>query len=169
MIEGGERVKGSETAFAEFASANIGRLTQFAELLTGDPHRAADLVQEALERAYLRWHKVDLDDPYAYVRFAGPDLPTRVKLSAAGATAAHDPSQSPGYPAPDYLTHETIITAPGMAPGWVFWLPASVPHLDDAVDVTLYDAAGKVIRAIPNASTTPTTTPAAAQTGTPTI
>jgi Sigma-70 region 2 len=61
-------VRGSEAAFAEFASANIGRLTQFAELLTGDPHRAADLVQEALERAYLRWHKVDLDDPFAYVR-----------------------------------------------------------------------------------------------------
>jgi RNA polymerase sigma-70 factor (sigma-E family) len=58
----------SDARFTEFASANIGRLTQFAELLTGDPHRAADLVQEALERAYLRWQKVDLDDPYSYVR-----------------------------------------------------------------------------------------------------
>jgi RNA polymerase sigma-70 factor (sigma-E family) len=57
-----------DAGFADFVAGNIGRLTQFAELLSGDPHRAADLVQEALERAYLRWHKVDLDDPYSYVR-----------------------------------------------------------------------------------------------------
>lgn len=39
-----------------------------AELLTGDAHRAADLVQASLERAYLRWERIQAEDPIAYVR-----------------------------------------------------------------------------------------------------
>jgi RNA polymerase sigma-70 factor (sigma-E family) len=56
---------------AEFSTfvANRGRyLHRLAELLTGDPHRAADLVQSALERAYPRWQRIQADDPTAYVR-----------------------------------------------------------------------------------------------------
>lgn len=58
----------SDAAFTEFVAGSVGRLTRFAELLTGDPHRAADLVQESLERAYIRWPKIQVDDPHAYVR-----------------------------------------------------------------------------------------------------
>ncbi|MEZ0096060.1 SigE family RNA polymerase sigma factor [Streptacidiphilus sp. EB129] len=56
---------------AEFSTfvVNRGRyLHRLAELLTGDPHRASDLVQSALERAYPRWQRIQADDPTAYVR-----------------------------------------------------------------------------------------------------
>jgi RNA polymerase sigma-70 factor (sigma-E family) len=65
---GKAHVDRSDADFVEFVTGSVGRLTQFAELLTGDPHRAADLVQESLERAYIRWPKVEVDDPHAYVR-----------------------------------------------------------------------------------------------------
>lgn len=54
--------------FTVFVEANGPRLLHTARLLTGDPHRAADLVQAALERAYSRWGKIRAEDPYAYVR-----------------------------------------------------------------------------------------------------
>jgi RNA polymerase sigma-70 factor (sigma-E family) len=54
--------------FTAFVAANGARLLRLAELLTGDPHRAADLAQGALEKAYLRWNRIEHDDPIAYVR-----------------------------------------------------------------------------------------------------
>lgn len=54
--------------FAAFVAAHGSRLVRLAELMCGDPHRAADLTQTALERAYLRWHRIEADDPLAYVR-----------------------------------------------------------------------------------------------------
>ncbi|MFD0638237.1 SigE family RNA polymerase sigma factor [Catenulispora yoronensis] len=53
--------------FTAFVAANGAKLLRLAELMTGDPHRAADLTQTALERAYLRWRSID-SDPLAYVR-----------------------------------------------------------------------------------------------------
>lgn len=44
--------------FPEFAAARLPSLLRYAHLLTGDPHLAEDLVQEALTRAYLNWPKV---------------------------------------------------------------------------------------------------------------
>lgn len=58
----------SDEAFAAFVAASAGRLQRIAELITGDPHQAADLTQSALERAYLNWPRVQADDPMAYVR-----------------------------------------------------------------------------------------------------
>jgi RNA polymerase sigma-70 factor (sigma-E family) len=54
--------------FTAFVAGNGARLLRLAELLSGDPHRAADLAQGALEKAYLRWHRIESDDPTAYVR-----------------------------------------------------------------------------------------------------
>ncbi|WP_344658995.1 SigE family RNA polymerase sigma factor [Catenulispora subtropica] len=54
--------------FAAFVAAHGSRLVRLAELMCGDPHRAADLTQTALERAYLRWQRIEADDPLAYVR-----------------------------------------------------------------------------------------------------
>jgi RNA polymerase sigma-70 factor (sigma-E family) len=54
--------------FTAFVAAQGARLVRMAELICGDPHRAADLTQTALERAYLRWHRIRSDDPLAYVR-----------------------------------------------------------------------------------------------------
>jgi RNA polymerase sigma-70 factor (sigma-E family) len=58
-------------AFDAFVRARLPALLRFAHAVTGDPHTAADLVQDALERTGLRWSRLDRDgDPEAYVRRA---------------------------------------------------------------------------------------------------
>ena len=55
--------------FETFVAARGAALVRFAILLTGDDHRAEDLVQEALAKAYLRWSQIRrVDDPEVYVR-----------------------------------------------------------------------------------------------------
>jgi len=55
--------------FDEFVRTRHAALLRFAHLLTGDPHAAADLVQEALERAGLRWRSIRRQDaPESYLR-----------------------------------------------------------------------------------------------------
>lgn len=64
-----EAVTPQLTTFEVFVSARGAALVRFALLLTGDPHRAEDLVQDALARAYLRWHEIRrADQPEVYVR-----------------------------------------------------------------------------------------------------
>lgn len=66
MRRDGRRDRDAE--FTAFVAACGSRLYRTAELLSGDPHRAADLVQASLERAYLRWDRIRAEDPVAYVR-----------------------------------------------------------------------------------------------------
>ena len=55
--------------FSEYVAARGPALERFAYVLTGDPHRAQDLVQTALLKAYRRWRWVArADHPDAYVR-----------------------------------------------------------------------------------------------------
>ncbi len=57
------------TTFDEYVAARGAGLVRFAILLTGDGHRAEDLVQEALARAYLRWEWIGRSDqPDIYIR-----------------------------------------------------------------------------------------------------
>jgi RNA polymerase sigma-70 factor (sigma-E family) len=56
----------SESQFREFVEARSLALRRTAYALTGDLHRAEDLVQGALIKLAGRWHKID--DPEAYVR-----------------------------------------------------------------------------------------------------
>lgn len=56
------------TELTEFASARGPALIGYAYLLTGDMHRAQDLVQEALVRTYGRPGAVSPDSAEAYVR-----------------------------------------------------------------------------------------------------
>jgi RNA polymerase sigma-70 factor (sigma-E family) len=57
-----------EDGFTEFAVGSARQLRHIARLLTGDPHRAEDLVQTALSRAYLHWDRIRAEDPLWYVR-----------------------------------------------------------------------------------------------------
>jgi RNA polymerase sigma-70 factor (sigma-E family) len=57
-----------EQAFNAFVAARSRHLLQTAYLLTGDRHRAEDLLQTALTRAYLRWDRIESEDPEGYVR-----------------------------------------------------------------------------------------------------
>jgi RNA polymerase sigma-70 factor (sigma-E family) len=55
--------------FSEYVLARGPALERFAYVLTGDAHRAQDLVQTALLKAYRRWRWVArADHPDAYVR-----------------------------------------------------------------------------------------------------
>ncbi|MGC4771069.1 SigE family RNA polymerase sigma factor [Micromonospora sp. DT44] len=55
--------------FEEYAFARTSALVRLARLLTGDEHRAEDLVQDVLTRAYARWGRISrTDQPDAYVR-----------------------------------------------------------------------------------------------------
>lgn len=55
--------------FADFVRGRHSELLRFAYLLSGDRHLAEDLVQDALERAGLAWHRIEKQhDPEGYVR-----------------------------------------------------------------------------------------------------
>jgi RNA polymerase sigma factor (sigma-70 family) len=54
--------------FTDFVRAASGSLLHTAWLLTGDRHRAEDLVQAALARTYVAWARVRRDDATAYAR-----------------------------------------------------------------------------------------------------
>ncbi|GAB1821276.1 SigE family RNA polymerase sigma factor [Herbidospora sp. RD11066] len=55
--------------FEKFVDGRADALLRFGYVLSGDPHDAADLVQEALARLRASWHRVQRkDDPERYVR-----------------------------------------------------------------------------------------------------
>ena len=56
--------------FEEFAIAALPALLRFGVVLTGDRHRADDLVQAALVKTMRRWPHIDHAQPTAYVRRA---------------------------------------------------------------------------------------------------
>ncbi len=58
---------GTATTFEEFVLAHTPALHRTAVLLTGDPHGARDLLQEALLKAWKAWGRIT-DDHGAYVR-----------------------------------------------------------------------------------------------------
>jgi RNA polymerase sigma-70 factor (sigma-E family) len=56
-------------SFEQFVALRGLALVRFASRLTGDPHRAEDLVQDALAKAYQRWNRIQrMDRPEVYVR-----------------------------------------------------------------------------------------------------
>jgi RNA polymerase sigma-70 factor (sigma-E family) len=56
------------TTFDDFVRARLPHLLRFGRALTGDEHRGADLVQDALERALPKWSGIEAEDPEGYVR-----------------------------------------------------------------------------------------------------
>ena len=58
-----------DDGFAEFAEAEMPGLLRLARTLTGDPHDAADLVQDCLVRVGSRWGSIRSDqNPGGYAR-----------------------------------------------------------------------------------------------------
>ncbi len=57
----------AEAEFWTFVHTRSGRLRLIARTVCGDAHQADDLVQEALERTWLRWSRWDAD-PFAWTR-----------------------------------------------------------------------------------------------------
>jgi len=59
----------AEAEFCEYVAARQHALLRTAYLLTGNQHNAEDLLQTALAKAYLAWHKLeDSRQPEAYIR-----------------------------------------------------------------------------------------------------
>jgi RNA polymerase sigma-70 factor (sigma-E family) len=55
--------------FEEYVSSRGPALIRLARLLTGDEHRAEDLTQDVLARAYVHWRRIArVDRPDVYVR-----------------------------------------------------------------------------------------------------
>ncbi|SOC57400.1 SigE family RNA polymerase sigma factor [Ornithinimicrobium cerasi] len=54
--------------FEAFVRARLPQLMRFGLALTADDQAAADLVQDALERAFVRWRSIRCDNPEGYVR-----------------------------------------------------------------------------------------------------
>ena len=57
-----------DEGFTEWAAGCERRLLRSAYLLTGDLHRAEDLVQEALVKVAMRWSRLRDGNPTAYAR-----------------------------------------------------------------------------------------------------
>jgi len=57
-----------DEAFVAFVAGAQRELSKLAWLLTGDRHRAEDLVQDTVARTYAAWHRVRREDPMAYAR-----------------------------------------------------------------------------------------------------
>lgn len=55
-------------SFDDFVRARLPGLMRFGRALTGSDHAGADLVQDALEVALLRWARLSTGDPEAYIR-----------------------------------------------------------------------------------------------------
>ncbi|WP_312855767.1 SigE family RNA polymerase sigma factor [Nocardioides stalactiti] len=61
-------IRGDEEAFRRWAGERQLALLRTALLLTGDHHRAEDLVQDALTKVALRWRRLADGNPDAYAR-----------------------------------------------------------------------------------------------------
>ncbi|GAA2259034.1 SigE family RNA polymerase sigma factor [Actinomadura luteofluorescens] len=57
-----------EAAYVSFAAAAWKRHYGLATLLTGDAHRAEELLQDCLVKLYVRWRRVADGDPDAYLK-----------------------------------------------------------------------------------------------------
>jgi RNA polymerase sigma-70 factor (sigma-E family) len=58
-----------ETAFEAYVETRGAALVRFAVVLTGDDHRAEDIVQDVLAKAYLKWDRiVRAELPDVYIR-----------------------------------------------------------------------------------------------------
>ena len=57
-----------DAEFTEWAAGHQRQLLRSAYLICGDLHRAQDLVQEALVKVALRWHRLRDGSPTAYAR-----------------------------------------------------------------------------------------------------
>ncbi|UWZ52423.1 SigE family RNA polymerase sigma factor [Dactylosporangium aurantiacum] len=106
--------------FEEYAFARTPALFRFARLLTGDDHRAEDLVQDVLARAYSRWGRIaGTERPDVYVR--------RMMVNAHRSWWRRRSSRE--------VTVEAVAEPPGTA--------------DEAADIAERDALWRLVRALP--------------------
>jgi len=107
----------NEAAFIDYVAARRSQLFRTACLICGDPHRAEDVVQDALTRLYAAWHRVErMDNIDGYVRsivvnahYSDRRRPWRRERPSE----PRDVPLEPGFPVEDA---EVIRTAIGALP-----------------------------------------------------
>lgn len=102
----GRRQRDAEfTEFVEQASPELLRIAWF---MTGDVHRAQDLVQGALLRTYRAWHRVDPPRAVAYTRTVMLNL-AREEWRSEGRGQVH-PAADAGDLLPDTPDHAEVTS-----------------------------------------------------------
>ena len=100
--------------FDGFVRARHPALLRYGTVLTGDPHSAADLVQDALERTGLAWSRVQHQgDPEGYVRrtMANRNISTWRRLRRER-LVAEPPEQPYEDAAPDDVMWDALARLP---------------------------------------------------------
>lgn len=109
---------GDESSFEEFMSGALTGLLRFGYVLTGDRHRADELVQAALVATFRRWDRSRPDTPHAYVRQAMVNIHTslwRRTRREAPLPADHDARSLIGDPAA-YDEADVMVRAMSVLP-----------------------------------------------------
>lgn len=139
---GGRR--GREAGFTEYVTARHDHLWRIAYALTGDRHRAEDLLQTALTKLYVAWPRVQAaDQPDAYARQvlvrANIDesrRPWRREVPVEAHAEAAAPAPAPG---PDDVLLEALAQLAPMQRRCVLlrhWLDLSVAETAAELGVT---------------------------------
>lgn len=104
------RRTGRDDEFRGFFMAEAGRLQGIALLMTGDKHRAEELAQDALLRAYRAWPRIRHRDPGPYVRTALINL-CRNEYRRRLMERVHRPSPAEELPSDDARVDEALRLA----------------------------------------------------------
>ncbi|WP_031072317.1 SigE family RNA polymerase sigma factor [Streptomyces sp. NRRL WC-3742] len=104
--------------FRAFAGGVWSRLYRSAYLLAGERHGAEDLVQQAMERAYVAWGRVRAaDDPYAYVcRILINEHARRFRRRRPPEQLVTDVPDRPAPAGPDTEDRAALLAALGTLP-----------------------------------------------------
>jgi len=104
-----------DTEFLEYVSSNRGRMLRTARLLAGgDAHWAEDLVQTALTKLYVNWHKVHQDDGaarYADRILLNTFLEERRRFWRHRETVTAELRDADPAPGPDQADRLTVLAA----------------------------------------------------------
>ncbi len=105
----------TEAAFSAYVAARRPQLFRTACLLCGDPHRAEDVVQDALVRLYAAWDRVArMDNVDGYVRriIVNADYSDRRRpWRRERATEPRDVPLDPGFPVEDAEAIRSAVRA----------------------------------------------------------
>ncbi len=112
-------VSESAPSYDDFAAVHGTRLMRVAYLLTGNPHDAADLTQDTLERLFTSWWRVR-DSPFSYAHRTMVNLlHDKRRWQARHPEAVLDDAgevPTPRDSASDVVEHQTIIAALALLP-----------------------------------------------------
>ena len=105
-----------DDSFEHFMAAALPGLLRFGHVLTGDRHRAEELVQSALVKTYRRWRSLRHDQPAAYVRRAMVNTYTSWWRSARREAAMPEGFDAPAPGGADVDDRDTVLRAMATLP-----------------------------------------------------